>query len=103
MVLVQGLKLVAIGLVLGGIAAVALGSSVRTLLFDTEPTDIATYLGVAIVLGIVALGARLMPARRASSVDLLVVLRGTEDSLLPASSQDVADSNDRLEAELEGS
>jgi predicted permease len=75
MVLLQGLKLVAIGLVLGGLAAIALGSSVRTLLFDTEPTDVATYLGVAIVLGIVALVACLMPARRASSVDPLVALR----------------------------
>jgi putative ABC transport system permease protein len=76
LVLVQGLKLVAVGLVLGGIAAIALGSTVSTLLFNTEPTDILTYAGVAIVLGIVALVACLMPARRASSVDPLVVLRG---------------------------
>jgi putative ABC transport system permease protein len=76
MVLVQGLRLIAVGLVLGGIAAIAMGSTVRTLLFNTEPTDVLTYAGVAIVLGIVALIACLMPARRASSVDPLVVLRG---------------------------
>jgi predicted permease len=76
MVLAQGLRLVLIGLVLGGVAAAALAGTVRTLLFDTQPTDIPTYVGVAIVLAIVALVACLMPARRASSVDPLVVLRG---------------------------
>jgi putative ABC transport system permease protein len=76
MVLGQGVRLVVIGLVLGGVAAYALAGSVRTLLFDTEPTDVPTYAGVAIVLAIVALAACFMPARRAASVDPLVVLRG---------------------------
>jgi len=76
MVLAQGFRLVLLGLLLGGIAAVALASTVRVLLFDTEPTDIPTYVGVAVVLAIVALLACLMPARRASSVDPLVALRG---------------------------
>jgi ABC-type antimicrobial peptide transport system permease subunit len=76
LVLVRGLRLVAVGLVLGGIAAMAMGSTVRALLFNTEPTDILTYAGVAIVLGIVARVACLMPARRASTVDPLVALRG---------------------------
>ncbi len=44
MVLVQGLRLVAVGLLLGGVAAFALAGTVRTLLFDTEPTDFATYV-----------------------------------------------------------
>ena len=76
LVLGQGLRLVALGLVIGGIAAIALSSSVRALLFDTEPTDVPTFVGVAIVLAIVALVACLLPARRASSVDPLVALRG---------------------------
>ena len=76
LVLGQGLRLVALGLVLGGVAAIALSSTVRTLLFDTQPTDIPTFVGVAVVLAIVALVACLLPARRASSVDPLVVLRG---------------------------
>jgi ABC-type antimicrobial peptide transport system permease subunit len=76
MVLAQGLRLVLFGLVLGGIAALALAGTVRALLFDIEPTDIPTYVGVAIVLAVVALAACVMPARRASSVDPLVVLRG---------------------------
>ncbi len=59
-----------------GVAAIALSSTVRALLFDTQPTDIPTFVGVAVVLAIVALVACLLPARRASSVDPLVVLRG---------------------------
>jgi putative ABC transport system permease protein len=76
LVLGQGLRLVLVGLVLGGIAAIALSNTVRALLFDTQPTDIPTFVGVALVLAIVALLACLLPARRASSVDPLVVLRG---------------------------
>jgi predicted permease len=75
MVLRQGLRLVVIGLVLGGIAAGLLGGAIRALLFDTQPTDVATYAGVAFVLAAVALVACLMPARRASSVDPLIVLK----------------------------
>jgi predicted permease len=75
LVLRQGFRLVLMGLVLGGIAAMFLASSLRTQLFNTEPTDVLTYIGVAIVLGIVALAACFMPARRASSVDPLVALR----------------------------
>jgi putative ABC transport system permease protein len=76
MVLAQGLRLVAMGLIIGGLAAVVLAETVRALLFDTEPTDVPTYLAVAGVLGMVALVACMMPARRASSVDPLVVLKG---------------------------
>ena len=76
LVLGQGLRLVAFGLALGSIAAIALSSTVRALLFDTEPTDIPTFVAVAVVLAIVALVACLLPARRASSVDPLVALRG---------------------------
>jgi ABC-type antimicrobial peptide transport system permease subunit len=76
LVLGQGVRLVLLGLVLGGVAALALSNTVRALLFDTEPTDIPTFVGVAAVLSIVALLACLLPARRASSVDPLVVLRG---------------------------
>jgi putative ABC transport system permease protein len=76
MVLGQGLRLVGLGLILGGLSALALASTVRALLFNTEPTDVATYAGVAVVLAIVALLACFVPARRASSVDPLVALRG---------------------------
>ncbi|HET7218489.1 MAG TPA: ABC transporter permease, partial [Vicinamibacterales bacterium] len=76
MVLAQGLRLVLLGLVIGGVAAAVLAETVRALLFDTEPTDVPTYLAVAVILGIVALVACMLPARRASSIDPLVVLKG---------------------------
>jgi putative ABC transport system permease protein len=77
MVLAQGAMLVLIGLAIGGLTAMALAGTARALLFDTQPTDLPTYMGVALVLLIVALGACLVPARRASSVDPLIVLKGS--------------------------
>ena len=76
LVMGQGLRLVLIGLAIGGVAAVLLSGTVRALLFATEPTDVATYAAVALVLAVVALIACFLPARRASSVDPLVALRG---------------------------
>ena len=76
LVLGQGLRLVLFGLAIGGVAALLLSGTVRALLFDTEPTDVATFAGVALVLAVVALIACFLPARRASSVDPLVALRG---------------------------
>jgi putative ABC transport system permease protein len=76
LVLGQGLRLVALGLVLGGTAAYMLAGSIGALLFATKPTDLATYAAVAVVLAAVALVACLWPARRASSVDPMIVLKG---------------------------
>jgi ABC-type antimicrobial peptide transport system permease subunit len=75
MVLAQGLRLIVIGLVLGGLAATALAETARALLFDTAPTDVPTYAAVAVTLSIVALAACVLPARRAASVDPLVGLK----------------------------
>ena len=63
LVLGQGLRLVVLGLVLGGIAALALSNTVRALLFDTEPTDIPTFVGVAALLA--HRGPAGLPAARA--------------------------------------
>jgi putative ABC transport system permease protein len=76
LVLGQGIRLVAVGLALGAAAALILAGSVRALLFNIEPTDAVTYAGVAAILALVALVACVVPARRAASVDPLVVLRG---------------------------
>jgi putative ABC transport system permease protein len=71
----QGAILTAAGLVIGLLGAIALGSVVRTLLYEVSPRDLATFAGSAIVLAVVATAASLIPARRASSVDPLVALR----------------------------
>lgn len=45
------------------------------ILFDMSPSDPATYVGVAMLLGVVAFVATLVPARRATRVDPMIALR----------------------------
>lgn len=72
----DGLRLVAIGLAGGAIAAVALGHAVRTLLFGVAATDALTFFASAVTLMAVALAACYIPARRAARVDLISALSG---------------------------
>jgi putative ABC transport system permease protein len=75
LVIGEGSRLVASGLVLGGIVAVLVGRLLQTLLFDVTPSD-PLALGIAgIAFGVVALAACLVPAYRASRVDLMESLR----------------------------
>ena len=71
----HGLKLVAIGLVLGIASALALTRLMSTLLFGVGPMDPTTYVAVSLVLGTVALVATYLPARRAARVDPMTALR----------------------------
>jgi ABC-type antimicrobial peptide transport system permease subunit len=71
----QGLRLVAIGLVLGLTGALAAARLLTGLLFEIGPWDIGTYLGTIIVLGGTALLATLLPAIRAATITPTVVLR----------------------------
>ena len=75
LVLADGGRLVALGLVIGIPAAWAASRWVRTLLFDVSPGD-PLALGLAAAgLVLVALAAAFLPARRAASTDPLVALR----------------------------
>jgi predicted permease len=71
----QGVKLVAIGLVIGVAAALALTRLMSTLLFGVQATDPMTYVVVSLVLGAIALVATYLPARRAARIDPVVALR----------------------------
>jgi ABC-type antimicrobial peptide transport system permease subunit len=71
----HGLRLVAIGLVLGLAGALAGARMLTGLLYEIGPWDIATYLGTIIVLGSAALIATLLPAIRATTITPAVVLR----------------------------
>ena len=71
----EGSKLVAAGLVLGAVAAVLVGRLLHTLLFDVTPADPLALGSAAGAFGAVALGACLLPAFRASRVDLMESLR----------------------------
>jgi putative ABC transport system permease protein len=75
MILGQGLALALVGVVLGLVGALWLTRVLQKLLFEVAPTDPLTYVGVAAVLGLAALVACYVPARRASRVDPLVALR----------------------------
>jgi len=71
----QGMALALGGIAIGLAAAVLLTRLIRSLLFGVEATDPVTFVGIALLLGLVALLASYIPARRAARVDPLVALR----------------------------
>jgi putative ABC transport system permease protein len=75
MVLRSSLLLVSIGVGLGLCSAVAVTRVLRSLLFEVEPTDAATFLAVSLLLAAVAMLASYIPARQATKVDPVVALR----------------------------
>jgi putative ABC transport system permease protein len=75
MVLTGGMKLSAIGLAIGLVAAMVLARMVTTMLFDVKPFDPASYAATASLLLAVSLLACYVPARRAMMVDPVVAMR----------------------------
>ncbi|HEV2687325.1 MAG TPA: ABC transporter permease, partial [Bryobacteraceae bacterium] len=71
----QGMELTGIGIVTGLIGAVALTRVMASLLFGVSATDALTFSAVAALLAAVAFAATVIPARRATRVDPMVVLR----------------------------
>ena len=76
MFLLTGFWLTAAGLTIGIGVALVLTRVMAAFLFGVGPMDPITYAAVSAVLGIVALGAAYLPARRAARVDPVVALRG---------------------------
>ena len=74
-VLGEGLRLTLIGVGLGLLGAVALARLTRSLVVDVNPSDPRILVAVAAVMTVVACLAAFLPARRASAVDPIVVLR----------------------------
>ena len=75
LVFAEGLRLVALGIVVGLAAALAVSRLLHSLLFHVGPHDPASYIVVALVLGFVALAATLLPARTAMKTDPMAALR----------------------------
>jgi predicted permease len=75
MVLREGGTLAGIGVALGVAGALATSRVLAGFLFGVTPTDLAVFVSVPAVLGIVALGACVIPARRAARVDPVTALR----------------------------
>jgi predicted permease len=67
--------LTAVGMASGILCAVIAATLMHKLLFDVESWDVPTLCGVALVLGLCALCAAFVPARRAASLDPVEVLR----------------------------
>ncbi|MEP6495482.1 MAG: ABC transporter permease [bacterium] len=75
LVMRHGGAMAAVGIVVGVTAALGLGTFAEKLLFGVRANDPLTYLTVAAVLAAVAVGATLIPARRATRVDPATALR----------------------------
>jgi putative ABC transport system permease protein len=71
----EGARLVFLGAAIGSIAAVALTRVLKGLLFGVTATDPLTFLVVPLLLAVIALGASMVPARRATQVDPMTALR----------------------------
>jgi putative ABC transport system permease protein len=75
LVILQGLRLVGIGVAAGIGVALMTGHLMTTLLFGVSPLDLRTLLGVPAALLLVAMAACLVPARRAAAIDPAHILR----------------------------
>jgi putative ABC transport system permease protein len=75
MVVNQGLRLVAVGLVAGLIVALFVTRSLASWLFGVGTADPATLVAVSLLLLLVGVTACWVPARRATRVDPMVALR----------------------------
>ena len=75
LILRQGMLLAGIGIVLGVAGALAVTGVLRSLLFEVSPTDLLTFGSIAVLLVVVTALACWIPARRATKIDPLAVLR----------------------------
>lgn len=71
----QALARTALGLVVGGAAGVLMTRGLQSILYGVAPNDPATYAGAAAIVVAVAVGATLIPARKASAVQPSSALR----------------------------
>ncbi len=75
LVLKESMILVAIGVAIGLLGALAGTRLLATQLFGVTATDPVTYLGVSLILLVAGIVATLVPSRRAVRVDPMVALR----------------------------
>ena len=75
MILKQGLWRAGVGLLIGLIGTRLLSGTMTSLLFEVKPTDPMVYVGVSVLLLLIAALASYLPARRAAKIDPIVALR----------------------------
>ncbi len=75
MILREGLLPVALGIIIGVAASLAVGRLLSSLLFEVKASDPLILFGATLIMTLVAIAACYLPARKASRVDPLVALR----------------------------
>jgi len=75
MVVVDSVRLAAIGIIIGLALSGGLTRLIQRFLYGVTPTDLMTFVGMAITLAGVAAAAGWIPARRAAAVDPMIALR----------------------------
>jgi putative ABC transport system permease protein len=75
MFVAHGLKLVMLGICIGLPIAIGLASLLASLIYGVQSTDLASFFGGALLLGVVVLVASYIPARDATRVDPMIALR----------------------------
>jgi ABC-type antimicrobial peptide transport system permease subunit len=75
MIVGSGGRLVGIGMAVGIAGALALSGLLKGLLFGVGPRDVATYVASPALLGVVAVIASYLPARRAANLEPVSALR----------------------------
>jgi putative ABC transport system permease protein len=75
LVLRDGLRLTLTGLAIGIAGSLALVHLLSSMLYEVRPTDPVTFATMTIFLGVIAVLASCLPARRAAKVDPMVALR----------------------------
>ena len=75
LILLWALRLAGLGIVIGALGAAGVTRLMEGLLFGVDATDLTTFGAVAVLMGLAALFASLIPAVRATRVDPIQVLR----------------------------
>ena len=75
LILRHALILITVGTGFGALGAFGLTRFLRSLLYETSPTHVATFVAVALVLAVVGVAASFIPAARAAKVDPVTALR----------------------------
>jgi putative ABC transport system permease protein len=75
LVIGQGIRITAIGIIIGLAGAIGLAPAMKGVLFGVNTIEWATFIGVTLLMACVSLLACYIPARRAAKVDPMVALR----------------------------
>jgi len=74
-ILGESARMAVLGIAIGVVTTGALSATLRRLVYEVSPLDIATYAGATALLGLAVLVAAVVPAHRAASVEPMQALR----------------------------